>query len=155
MTDATKPSLVVRLPSPLWLLGMIIVALLVDLPLQLPAVVQHRPAGTLLIAAGVLFSAWARRQFTQERAEIMPSSESHSVLVTSGPFRFSRNPMYLGLLVIAIGAALLAGTWLMWLVPVLLFVLQNFVIVPFEERSMERVLGDAYLTYKSRVRRWL
>ena len=63
--------------------------------------------------------------------------------------------MYLGLIVIGVGAALLAGTWLMWLVPVVLFVLDNFVIIPYEERSVERALGDAYRAYKARVRRWL
>jgi len=155
MSDASKPSFVVRVPSPLWLIGLIIVALVIDLPLSSPAILQHRPAGAALLAIGVVFSAWARRQFTVQSAQIIPSSESHSTLVTTGPFRFSRNPMYLGLVVIALGAALLAGTWLMWLVPVVLFVLDNFVIIPFEERSMDQALGDAYRAYQARVRRWL
>jgi len=150
-----KPSLIVRIPSPLWLIGLIVVALLVDLSLQLPAVVQHRPLGGVLIGFGVAFSAWARRQFSVQHAQIIPAAESHPTLVTSGPFRFSRNPMYLGLIVIGVGAALLAGTWLMWLVPVVLFVLDNFVIIPYEERSVEHALGDAYRAYKARVRRWL
>jgi protein-S-isoprenylcysteine O-methyltransferase Ste14 len=155
MTDVTKPSLIVRIPTPLWLIGMIIVALLVDLSLQLPAIVQHRPAGVVLIVVGLALSAWARLTFSKHRAEIFPWSEAHSTLVATGPFRFSRNPMYLGLLVIGVGAALVAGTWLMWLVPVLLFVLDNFVIMPYEERSMERTFGDAYRAYRSRVRRWI
>jgi protein-S-isoprenylcysteine O-methyltransferase Ste14 len=155
MTDASKPSWIVRIPTPLWLLGMIVVALLVDSSMQLPAIVQHRPAGIGLIVAGFAFSAWARLAFKSNSAEIYPWSEAHSALVTSGPFRFSRNPMYLGLLVIGVGAALVAGTWLMWLVPVLLFVLDNFVIVPFEECSMERTFRDAYRVYRARVRRWI
>jgi protein-S-isoprenylcysteine O-methyltransferase Ste14 len=63
--------------------------------------------------------------------------------------------MYLGLNVVAMGAALLAGTWLMWLVPFVLFSLDNFIIIPFEERSMERAFGDEFRDYQSRVRRWL
>jgi protein-S-isoprenylcysteine O-methyltransferase Ste14 len=63
--------------------------------------------------------------------------------------------MYLGALGVGVGAALLAGTWPMWLVPAVLFMLQNFAIIPFEERSMERTFGDAYRDYRSRVRRWL
>jgi protein-S-isoprenylcysteine O-methyltransferase Ste14 len=63
--------------------------------------------------------------------------------------------MYLGAVVIAIGAALLAGTWAMWLVPVVVFALDHFVIIPFEERSMQHTFGDAYLAYRARVRRWL
>ena len=76
-------------------------------------------------------------------------------LVVSGPFRFTRNPIYLGLCVVGVGAALLAGTWLMWLVPVTIFLLDNFAIIPFEENSMERAYGDDYRAYKARVRRWL
>jgi protein-S-isoprenylcysteine O-methyltransferase Ste14 len=155
MTDTNKPSLIVRIPTPLWLIGMIVVALLVELPLQLPAIVQHQPAGVALIVLGIALSAWARLTFKAQHAEIFPWSDAHSALVTNGPFRFSRNPMYLGLLVIGVGAALVAGTWLMWLVPVLLFVLDNFVIIPYEERSMERTFGDAYRAYRSRVRRWI
>jgi protein-S-isoprenylcysteine O-methyltransferase Ste14 len=155
VTDASKPSWIVRIPTPLWLLGLIVVVLLVDSSMQLPAIIQHRPAGIALIVAGFAFSAWARLAFKRNSAEIYPWSEAHSTLVTRGPFRFSRNPMYLGLLVIGLGAALVAGTWLMWIVPVLLFVLDNFVIVPFEERSMERAFGDAYRAYQASVRRWI
>jgi protein-S-isoprenylcysteine O-methyltransferase Ste14 len=155
MNDASKPSLIVRIPTPLWLIGLIIVALLVDWPLQLPAVLQHRPTGVALIVAGIAFSAWARLTFKRHNAEVYPWSETHGTLVTNGPFRFSRNPMYLGILVVGVGAALVAGTWLMWLVPVLLFVLDNFVIIPFEERSVERTFGDAYRAYWARVRRWI
>jgi protein-S-isoprenylcysteine O-methyltransferase Ste14 len=137
------------------LLGLIILGLVLDQAFGLMAVAQHRGAGAVLVVAGLLLSGWARAQFARQQAEIRPHAESHPVLVTSGPFRFSRNPMYLGLIVIGIGAALLAGTWLMWLVPVAVFALDNFVIVPFEERSMTRTFGGAYTDYRSRVRRWL
>jgi protein-S-isoprenylcysteine O-methyltransferase Ste14 len=155
MTQTDKPSWIVRVPTPLWLLGMIAVVLIVEGWLELPAVLQHRPAGIALIVAGFALSAWARLEFKKRSAEVYPWSKAHSALVTSGPFRFSRNPMYAGLIVLGVGAALAAGTWLMWLVPVLLFVLDNFVIVPFEERSMAAVFGDAFHAYRARVRRWL
>ena len=155
MTDTGKVPWIVRIPTPVWLLGLIVVALLVDLGLKLPAVAAHGPAGAALIIAGVVLSVWAALTFRRQRAEIVPSSETHSTLVASGPFRFSRNPMYLGALAVGVGAALLAGAWPMWLVPAALFLLQNFVIIPFEERSMERTFGDAYRDYRSRVRRWI
>ncbi|HEY7672575.1 MAG TPA: isoprenylcysteine carboxylmethyltransferase family protein [Gammaproteobacteria bacterium] len=150
-----RPSWIVRIPTPLWLLGLIGAALLIDWPLQLPAILQQRELGIALIVVGLAFSAWARQIFRIENAEIMPSSDTHSSIVTRGPFGFSRNPMYLGILVIAVGAALIAGTWLMWVVPVVLFVLDNFVIIPFEERSMESTFGDAFRAYRARVRRWI
>jgi len=155
MTETEKPSWIVRIPTPIWLIGLVIVALIVDVPLQLPALLQHRPTGIALIVIGVALGVWGRLTFSRNGAEIMPSSETHSTLVASGPFKFTRNPMYLGIVVIASGAALTAGTWLMWLVPVVVFALDQFVIIPFEERSMERAYGDAYRAYKTRVRRWL
>jgi protein-S-isoprenylcysteine O-methyltransferase Ste14 len=155
MTDSGKIAWIVRIPTPVWLLGLLIVALLVDLALEMPAVAANGPAGAALIIGGVVLSVWAALTFRRQRAEIVPSSETHSTLVASGPFRFSRNPMYVGALAVGLGAALLAGAWPMWLVPVALFLLQNFVIIPFEERSMERTFGDAYRDYRSRVRRWI
>jgi protein-S-isoprenylcysteine O-methyltransferase Ste14 len=150
-----KPPLIVRIATPVWLVVSIVVALAVGWALDLAPLFQHRGAGVALIAIGVACSAWAVLNFRSHRAQIIPSSELHTSLVTSGPFRLSRNPMYLGAVVIAIGAALLAGTWAMWLVPVVVFALDHFVIIPFEERSMQHTFGDASLAYRARVRRWL
>jgi protein-S-isoprenylcysteine O-methyltransferase Ste14 len=155
MNDVGKPSWIVRIPTPIWLISLVIIALVVDLLLQMSPVLQHRPTGIAMIVLGVALSAWGRLTFRRHNAEIFPWSETHSTLVANGPFAFTRNPMYLGIAVIGIGAALTAGTWLMWLVPVVIFVLDNFLIIPFEERSMERAYGDAYRAYKTRVRRWL
>ncbi|HLU40571.1 MAG TPA: isoprenylcysteine carboxylmethyltransferase family protein [Planctomycetota bacterium] len=79
----------------------------------------------------------------------------HSAFVTGGPFRWSRNPMYLGAIAMAVGVALIVGTWPAWLVPVVLFVLQNFAIIPFEERSMRHTFGAEFDAYCARVRRWI
>lgn len=155
MSDVAKPSWIVRIPTPIWLFGLIGLALLIDWPFQFPAIVQHRPTGVVLIVFGIALSAWARLTFSRHGAEILPWSDAHSALVTSGPFRFSRNPMYLGLVVIGVGVALAAGTWLMWLVPVVVFALDQFVIIPFEEQSVERTFGEAFRAYRARVRRWI
>jgi protein-S-isoprenylcysteine O-methyltransferase Ste14 len=151
----SKPPWIVHIPTPIWLIGLIILALGVNLLLQSSAVVQHRPTGVILILVGLAFSIWAVVTFRMHRAQIKPSSDSHNALVASGPFLVSRNPMYLGILVQGIGAALVAGTWLMWAVPVVIFLLDHFVIIPYEERSMERTFGAAFGAYKQRVRRWI
>jgi protein-S-isoprenylcysteine O-methyltransferase Ste14 len=155
MNDNAHPSWIVRIPTPIWLIALVIVALVIDLYVKAPALLQHRPTGIVLIVLGVALAGWGRLTFSRNGAEIFPSSEKHSTLVASGPFAFTRNPMYLGIVVTALGAALTAGTWLMWLVPIIVFVLDQFVIIPFEERSMGRSYGDAYGAYKARVRRWI
>lgn len=155
MNDVDRPSWIVKIPTPIWLILLVVIALLVGWALELPAILQHRPAGIALIVLGLAFSAWGWATFFERGAEIHPWSESHSTLVAIGPYRISRNPMYLGMVVTGIGAAFVGGTWAMWLVPVVLFLLDNFVIIPFEERSMERAYGEEYRAYKSRVRRWI
>jgi protein-S-isoprenylcysteine O-methyltransferase Ste14 len=77
------------------------------------------------------------------------------VLVTNGPFRFSRNPLYVALTGLYVGVALLIdGLWtLLLLVPLLVVTQQG--IVRREERYLERKFGEEYRTYKIRVRRWI
>jgi len=77
------------------------------------------------------------------------------VIVEHGPFRITRNPMYLQMVLICIGfAVMLMNAWILALTPVCAWVLQLFAILP-EEAYLERKFGGAYLAYKSRVRRWL
>jgi protein-S-isoprenylcysteine O-methyltransferase Ste14 len=155
MSNENRPSLIVRIPTPLWFFAFVVIALGVCALFPVQPTLRHWPTGAVLIVIGVALAGWGRLTFKKHNAAIIPASESHPAFVESGPFRFTRNPMYLGIIVLAIGVALVVGTWLMWLVPVVLFVFDNFVIIPFEERSMERTFGDAFVAYKARVRRWL
>ena len=155
MSNTANPSWIVRIPTPIWLIALVAVVVVVDLLFPISVVFQYKPAGFALIVLGAAISAWGRLTFRSAGAEIFPWSQAHSALVARGPYRFTRNPMYLGLVVIGFGAALAAGTWLMWLVPVVILVLDNFIIIPFEERSMERAYGGDYREYKARVRRWI
>jgi protein-S-isoprenylcysteine O-methyltransferase Ste14 len=76
-------------------------------------------------------------------------------IVQSGPFRLSRNPLYLQMVLVSLGAAvLLANVWLILLTPIVGWTLQHFAIRP-EEAYLEAKFGEAYLSYKRRVRRWL
>jgi len=76
-------------------------------------------------------------------------------IVRQGPFRFSRNPMYLALLLILAGVAFVNGSiWMSLAVPALLIVLDIIAVRP-EEKYLERNFGSRYLAYKTKVRRWL
>jgi protein-S-isoprenylcysteine O-methyltransferase Ste14 len=78
-----------------------------------------------------------------------------SALVTTGAYRRSRNPMYAGLAIAYLGAALLVNSW--WpiaLLPAVLFAVQRLVIHP-EERYLAERFGDSYAGYRARVRKWL
>ncbi len=78
-----------------------------------------------------------------------------TALVVGGPFRFTRNPMYLGTTLLYIGIAILAqALWALVLLPFVLMIVQRGVIER-EERYLEGKFGADYLRYKQRVRRWL
>lgn len=110
--------------------------------------------GIVPILLGIALSMWAGSEFRRAGASYQLKGES-SVLVRTGPFRISRNPMYLAMLLWLIGLAVLLGSLTPFLFPILLFIIANFFVVPLEERQLEQTMGQPYLDYKSRVRRWL
>jgi len=126
-----------------------------SLGLPVAAWLEQPVAGVLVVIAGMATTVWGRLAFAKAGTEVMPASPANKALVTGGPFGFTRNPMYLGLLAITIGIALIVGTLTMLAAPVAFFLWVNFVSIPFEEAKMERQFGDMYREYKKRVRRWV
>src|SRR4051812_18636732 len=145
-----------KLPPPVWALSYALVAYVIThligaAPVPgLPIV----PLGVILIATGVLLAISAALLFRRERTEIKPTSPANRVLVTSGPFRFTRNPMYLSLVMITLGVAIWAGAWPMFLAPIATFATANWVHIPYEEAKMRRQFDADFEAYTSRVRRW-
>ena len=110
--------------------------------------------GTLLLAAGLLVIAWGLLTFLRAHTAIMPH-HSASTLVTHGPYRFTRNPMYLGMTLLYLGLTLRANMgWPLLLLPVVLWTLYRLVISR-EERYLSGAFGAAYDDYRRRVRRWI
>src|SRR6185503_5048643 len=108
--------------------------------------------GALVVIAGFALSNYASSIFAREKTEILPTSPSNKALVTEGPFMYSRNPMYLGMVVGLLGAAFALGTLPMFIAALADFLILNFFFIPFEEEKMERQFGDAYREYKNKVR---
>ncbi|MGE4064984.1 MAG: isoprenylcysteine carboxylmethyltransferase family protein [Rhodospirillaceae bacterium] len=145
----------IRMPPPLWALAALLVALAIHLAHDWAPALRVFPLGLVLIVVGVALAAWARLIFARRGAEILPASRINSKLVEEGPFRVSRNPMYLGGLAAALGIALAVGTLPFFLVPAFLFWILARHFIPFEEAKMERQFEGAYRAYKARVRRWI
>ncbi|MFA4849232.1 MAG: isoprenylcysteine carboxylmethyltransferase family protein [Methanoregula sp.] len=110
--------------------------------------------GFLIIGFGLIMAFWSRSLFLKNSTTLQPSEEPTS-LVTSGPFRLSRNPMYLGMGSILLGVAVLLGTLVTLAFPIIFVALINFFIIPGEERKLENIFGEPYRGYKKSVRRWL
>jgi protein-S-isoprenylcysteine O-methyltransferase Ste14 len=111
--------------------------------------------GGILILASVALNTWAWWLFQKAGTEIEPTSPSNRALVTTGPYRITRNPMYFGFVLLLLGIAFCVGSLPMLLPPLLFFFVVNVVFVPFEEAKMARQFGEQYAAYKRHVRRWL
>ena len=150
-----RPSPHLLIPPPIWGLAMLLLAFGADLVLASNVVFRSTPLAVLTGALGLLLAAWGRRTFAAEGTDVIPTSPTNKKLVTHGPFSHTRNPMYLGLVLVALGFAFYFGTIPFYAVPVLLFLLCNFSFIPFEEAKMQRQFGDQYTDYLRRVRRWV
>lgn len=111
--------------------------------------------GIIAVIGGFALTLVASSIFSQENTEILPASPANRVLVTRGPFRFTRNPMYLGMILALLGVALYVGSLPPYLAVIADFVVLNFFFIPFEERKMHRQFRGEYEAYLRRVRRWV
>ena len=116
----------------------------------------HEPvayAGVVGVFLGIIMSAISAGMFKKAGTGIMPFDEA-TALVTNGFYRYTRNPMYVGMFLMLAGVAFLMGS-IGAALPVLVFILiirNKFVMG--EERFLEAGFGQQYLNYKSTVRRW-
>jgi protein-S-isoprenylcysteine O-methyltransferase Ste14 len=111
-------------------------------------------SGFLIIGFGLVLALWSRSLFLKNSTTLQPSEEPTS-LVTSGPFRLSRNPIYLGMASILLGVVVVLGTLVALILPVIFIFLIEFFIIPGEERTLEKIFGEPYREYKNNVRRWV
>ena len=111
-------------------------------------------AGAAAFVIGAALAGWGWATFRRAGTTTVPGQTS-SRLVRWGPYRFSRNPMYVGLAVAYIGeAGILAQAWPLPMLALVLAYL-NWVVIPIEERKLVQVFGDSYDGYRREVRRWL
>lgn len=110
--------------------------------------------GVGVALAGLATVVFAFRQFATRETTVEPFG-TPTALVTSGPYRFTRNPMYLSMLLILIGIAVFVGSVPLLLAPAAFFAIINASQIPSEERRLLGLFGDEYANYRRRVRRWL
>ena len=110
--------------------------------------------GFLITGFGFGMAVWCRSLFLKNATTLQLYEEPLS-LVTSGPFRFSRNPIYLGMSSILLGVAVLSGTLVTLAFPVIFVAMIEFFIIPGEERKLKNIFGEPYREYKKSVRRWI
>ena len=146
----------VYVPPPLFYVVIFVAAMLLDRvkPLAFAATLTWRVIGIALILVAVALAMWSIGLFWRQGTSMVPVKPS-TAFVISGPYRFSRNPMYVSMLIAYIGAALIAGSfWPLLLLPVVIAVV-DFFVIHREERYLSARFGEEYALYRSRVRRWI
>jgi protein-S-isoprenylcysteine O-methyltransferase Ste14 len=156
MSDAADTANVVIRPTIAWPLAVFAALALQWLkPLPfMPAAVATGFVGGAVFAIALALAAWAIATLTRAGSNV-PTGTPTTTIVDAGPYRFTRNPVYLGMIVGLIGLAIAFDSlWpLVALMPFALVI--RYGVVAREEAYLERKFGDAYRHYRSRVRRWL
>jgi protein-S-isoprenylcysteine O-methyltransferase Ste14 len=112
-----------------------------------------RYLGLIPFVLGNVLNALADQAFKQHETTVKPFAES-TYLVTYGVFRLSRNPMYLGFVLILVGIAVLLGSLTPWIGVIVFPFLMQYRFIRIEETMLEARFGSTWLEYKQRVRRW-
>ena len=141
---------------PILALGLLLVSgsLVAAIPLSPIPIPAGRGIGVLLLILGFVTTYSGFSAFRKAGTPVRPGDEP-TKLVTSGPYRITRNPMYLGLELVLLGAFFLAKSPFFLIPPIVFFLSINFLQIPFEEKLMTELFGQSYAEYCQRVRRWL
>jgi protein-S-isoprenylcysteine O-methyltransferase Ste14 len=160
--EAETPTASVIAPPPLIFAGVLTIALFADLIYGGPSLsallgvpdFARRATGFLLILLGLVLPLAAVVRFHLAGTEVVPWKPS-TALVTSGIYRYSRNPMYVGMALIYVGLSIIADSvyGLIGLLPAL--VIMTYGVIRREEHYLEVTFGEPYRAYKQQVRRWV
>lgn len=146
-----------RMLPPYWLVLGIAAAIILGRWFPVAHVLKGdlRLLGMLPIVAGLLLALWGERQFSRAGTGLVPGSEV-TVLVRSGPFRFTRNPMYLGMTFALFGASVLTGALSALAVLPVFIVVMQLRFIRNEEAMLRKKFGEhAWSEYAASTRRWL
>jgi len=109
--------------------------------------------GILFIVIGIILNLWSTNLF--KKNDTTHQFKKSTALVIEGPYKYTRNPMYLGMTLILFGISLCCGNMVSLIFPVIFFIIINIMFIPYEENKMKDTFGEAYINYKKQVRRWL
>ncbi len=110
--------------------------------------------GITIGIAGFALMMWSWGLFKQQHLAVCVTGISGHITKV-GPYRFSRNPMYLGMVLMTLGLAVYVGTVPFYLSAIAYFLVLNLIFCPYEESKLFNAFGDEYALYKQRVRRWI
>jgi protein-S-isoprenylcysteine O-methyltransferase Ste14 len=143
------PIIAVLIAFAMWGISLITPLLALSPTYRIPLAIAIAVVGGALAIAGTI-------SFRQAKTTVNPlKPESTSSLVNSGIYQFTRNPMYLGMLMVLVAWAVsLSSIWSLFGLPAFFFYIDRFQIAP-EEKALARLFGTDYAAYQTKVRRWI
>ena len=145
-----------KIPPPILALIMIALIYLSSLFIEQATFNYQGSLSILALILGFACLLPSFKLFAKFKTTITPLKPSTSTaLVTEGMYRYSRNPMYLGLLLITIASTIWFGTWLGIIINIVFIFLINFLQIIPEEEALLEIFGEEYEEYKKNVRRWI
>ena len=123
-------------------------------PLTILIPFPYNLLGLLIVGLGIYLLLQSVRLLRSRNTTVEPGGNPSS-LVTRSPYNYSRNPIYLGDLLIALGVATILSSLSAFIAPIMFFLVVNTIIIPFEENRLQKNFGIEYERYKGSVRRWL
>ncbi len=145
-----------KIPPPIIALVMIAIIYLSSLIIEPITFNYQTLISILVVVIGLAYAIPSFRLFAKYKTTISPFTPSEtSALVTDGMYRYSRNPMYLGLVFLTIAATIFFGTWLGVVIVVAFIFLLNFLQIIPEEEALLDIFGEEYVEYQKKVRRWI
>jgi len=145
-----------KIMPPTWMLVAIIAMLILNLLFPIAQIIPPlwNMTGLIFLASGMILNLIGDNAFKHARTTIKPFEES-SNLVTDSVFQVSRNPMYLGMVLILTGTAILLRSFSPYLVIIAFVVFIDRTYVRVEEKMLAEKFGAVWVGYKSKTRRWL
>lgn len=143
-----------RLPPPVLVGGLVLLGWLLRSLLPLPLGAPLPGLAVAVMGLGLALSAWSIAVMLRAGTDPRPHTPDRTLL-EQGPFRLSRNPVYLGFLLVAAGVALRLGDLWPWLAAIACFLVLDRMVVAREEVALRSRFGVPYEAYRQRVRRWV
>ena len=145
-----------KIPPPILALLMIVIIYFSSLIIE-PFTFSYRIVlSVFIVVIGLACAIPSFRLFAKHKTTISPFTPLETTaLVTVGMYRYSRNPMYLGLVLLNIAATIFFGTWLGIIIVATFIFLLNFLQIIPEEEALLDIFGEEYIEYKKKVRRWI
>ena len=142
-----------RLPPPAIALILAVAAFGLDQFLPFASALLSPILGAVMVSSGFVLIGLAYVEFQRAGTTPMPTG-TPSQFVRSGPYHWTRNPMYLGLCTVLTGAALFLGGLPLFIAPVIFLIIMDKVFIPHEEARMSDLFGYVYQEYRAVVKRW-